>query len=151
MLAEKGDRPNAVVGNKIHQELFANHLRRFAAQYIHPHGRLDIAKKQFDVPAFKVQSGQLFGRISLSIKQNGHNVKAYCSEPRTVHRDLDLPQGQVFRKLLPLFSRIRQRLLIIGAFPRHQQIIRPQPLETVRGTDRHSAGQRNNAVDTPLA
>lgn len=43
--------PDTVIGNEVHQDFFAYHLRSLAAKNIHPHGRLDIAEKQLHIPA----------------------------------------------------------------------------------------------------
>jgi len=121
--------PDTVVGDEVHQDFFADHLRRSAAQDIQAHGRLDVAKKQLDIPPFEIKLGKLLRRISLGIKQGGDDVKPLYSESRMFHRDFDLPQDKLLRKLLPCVFRIRQNGVIAGAFPRYQQVIRPELFE----------------------
>src|SRR4030042_3810017 len=87
--------PDTVVCNEVHQDFFAYHLRCLAAQDIHPHGRLDVAEKQLDIPPLEVKSSKLFGRILYGIKQGGDDVKFLSSEPRIFHSNFDLPQKQL--------------------------------------------------------
>src|SRR3989339_1414903 len=117
--------PDTVVGDEVHQDFLADHLRRSAAQNIQAHGRLDVAEKQLNIPPFEVKLGKLLRRISLGIKQGSDDVKPLSSESRMFHRDFDLPQDKLLRELLPHLFRIRQNGVIDGAFPRYQQVIRP--------------------------
>ncbi len=57
MLHETAD---TVVGNGMHDYLFADHRRRFATQNVHAHCDLDIPKKQLDGPAPEVQPAKFF-------------------------------------------------------------------------------------------
>jgi len=94
--------PDTVVSDEVHQDFFTDHFRRLAAQDLHPHGRLDVAKEQLDIPALEVKIGKFSSGIMRGIQESGDNVKVLNPEARTGHRDLDLPQGQLFRELLPL-------------------------------------------------
>ncbi len=49
--------PDAVVGDEVHQDFLADHLRRSAAQNVHVHGRLDVVEKQLDIPPLEVKLG----------------------------------------------------------------------------------------------
>src|SRR6266498_592166 len=89
--------PDTVVCNEVHNDFFAYHRRRFAAQDIHPHGRLDVAEKQLDIPPLEVKSGKLFSRILYGIKQGGDDVEFLSSEARIFHSYFDLAQGQLLR------------------------------------------------------
>src|ERR1039457_1048745 len=79
--------PHAVVGNEVHKDFFSYHFRRLAPQDVHPHGRLDVAKKQLDIPSPEVKLGQFRRRILHSIKQGGDDVKSLSSEPWNVHEE----------------------------------------------------------------
>ena len=60
--------PDTVVGDEVHQNFFSDHFRRLAPQDFHPHGRLDVAEKQFDIPALEVKVGKLLSGILLGIQ-----------------------------------------------------------------------------------
>jgi hypothetical protein len=54
--------PHAVVGDEVHQDFFSYHFRRLATKDVHPHGCLDVAKKQLDIPPLEVKLGQFLRR-----------------------------------------------------------------------------------------
>jgi len=73
--------PDAVVSDEMHQDFLSDHLRCFAPQDIHPHGRLDVTEEQLDIPPLEVKFGQFRRRILPGIKQGGDDVKSLSSEP----------------------------------------------------------------------
>lgn len=96
--------PDTVVGDEVHQDFFPDHFRRLAPQDIHSHGRLDVAEEQLDIPALEIKVGKFSSGIVHGIQESGDDVKVRNPEARIGNGDLDLPQGQLFRKLLPLLS-----------------------------------------------
>ena len=84
---------NAVVGDEVHQDFFADHVRCLAAQDIHSHGRFDIAEEQLNIPALQVEIGQVSSRILDGVQQGGHEVELSGPKPWIGDCDLDLPQG----------------------------------------------------------
>ena len=85
---------NAVIDNQVHEDFLADHVRRFATQNIHAHGRFDIPKKQFDVPPLKIQIRQLAGGIGFHIQQGRDEVKGGNSKAGLLHRHFDLPEDE---------------------------------------------------------
>ena len=85
---------NPVIGNQVHEDFLVNHVRRFAAQNVHPHGRFDIPKKQFDIPPLEIQIRQLGGGIGRSIQQGRDEVKGGHSEAGMLHRHFDLSEDE---------------------------------------------------------
>ncbi|MDO8947147.1 MAG: hypothetical protein Q7U88_08310 [Desulfocapsaceae bacterium] len=66
----------------MHQDFFTNRLWRSAVQDIQAHSRLDVAKKQLDIPPLEVKLGNLLSRILLGIEQGGNDVKPLCPKSR---------------------------------------------------------------------
>ncbi len=87
--------PDTVVGDKVHQDFFPDHVRRPAPQDVYPHGRLDVAEKQLDIPALEVKIGKFSSGIVRGIQKRGDDVKVPNPEARIGYRNLDLPQRPV--------------------------------------------------------
>nr|WP_305042828.1 hypothetical protein [Geoalkalibacter sp.] len=82
--------PDTVVGDKMHQDFFPDHVRRLAPQDVHPHGRLDVAEEQLDIPALEVKVGKFSSGIARGIQKRGDDIKVLNPEARIGNRDLDL-------------------------------------------------------------
>lgn len=138
---------DTVVSDKVHHYFFSDHLGCFTPQDIHTHGRLNIAEKQLDIPPLEVKFGKFIRRILLGIKQGGNNVKPLSAKPGILHRDLDLSQHQLFRKLRPIVFRVRQSDVINWAVPFYQQIVRTELFVAACGVDRCPPSKGDNTVN----
>lgn len=110
----------------MHLDLSPHHGRRSATQDVHSERRLDVAEEELDIPATKVELGQIVGAVGRRIKQRGHQVEGFGPVSRVVDRDLDLAQRQVIRKGFPFLATVAQRRLPRRFGPLNEQIIRPQ-------------------------
>ena len=62
---------NTVVGNGMHDDLFADHCRRSAAQNVHAHCDLDVPKEQLNGPSPEVQPAEFFNGPFGGVEQGG--------------------------------------------------------------------------------
>ena len=92
---------DAIVGDEVHQDFFSAHLRHSASQDIHPHGCLDIAEEQFNIPSLEIEFGKFFRRILLDVQQGDDDIESLRPESRMFDRDTDLSQWEFFREVPP--------------------------------------------------
>jgi len=95
------DSTDAVVGNGVHHDLFANHRGGFASQHVHAHGDLDIAEEQFYCPALEVKPTKALRGPLLGVDEGSEQDIALDPEARLADLDLDHAHHEGGGQLLP--------------------------------------------------
>ena len=116
-----------VVGDYHHAEGLVRHRGRLDREALHSHRGLEVTELHFDLPALHVEIAHILGRIGVRVQQVGDNDQGGLFPGPVLVSQLDVAQGHLSRKPLPL------RLIQVAS---GRGIARPLPgNETFDGAD----------------